>query len=129
MLIVAQVLHELALRMEARSFLSSSLTTLPSQPVVVNTVPVEDVSPNREHLERGETVMVEKFLTNRCGCDLAHGGCSSTLKADSIETYRSKCCELTKVELNIALLGQLSAFTNTSTFMVHCFKDSYPLTN
>ena len=50
-----------------------------SQPLVVNTVPVQDVSPNREYLEREETVMVEKFLSDGCGCNLANGGCSTML--------------------------------------------------
>ena len=97
-----------------------------SQPLVVNTVPVQDVSPNRENLEREE---IEKFLSDGCGCDLANGGCSTTFTADCLESYRRECCELTRAELDMALLGQLSAFTNTSTLTVHSTKDRHPSTS
>ena len=100
-----------------------------SQPLVVNTVPVQDVSPNSENLEREEIVMVEKFLSDGCGCDLANGGCSTTFTADCLESCRRECCELTRAELDMALLGQLSAFTNTSTLTVHSTKDRHPSTS
>ena len=90
-----------------------------SQPLVLNTVPVTDVCPNRENLEREEAVMVEKFLSDGCGCDLVNGGCSSTFTADSLESYRRECSELTRAELDITLLGQLVAFTNSSTHCAH----------
>ena len=96
-----------------------------SQPLVLNTVPVTDVCPNRENLEREETVMVEKFLSDGCGCDLVNGGCSSTFTADSLESYRRECSELTRAELDMALLGQLVAFTNSSTLTVHTTKDRH----
>ena len=38
-----------------------------NQPLVVNTVPVLDIQPNRENLEREETVMVQKILSDGCG--------------------------------------------------------------
>ena len=41
-----------------------------NQPLVVNTVPVLDIQPNRENLEREEIVMVQKILSDRCGCHL-----------------------------------------------------------
>ena len=100
-----------------------------SQPLVVNTVPVQDVSPNRENLEREETAIVERFLSDGCGCDLANGGCSNVFMADSLESYRRECGELTRVELDMALLGQLSAFTNNSTLTVHSTKDRHPSTS
>ena len=56
-----------------------------SQPRVLNTVLVTDVCPNRDNRKREETVMVEKFLSNGCGCDLGNGGCSCTFTAESLE--------------------------------------------
>ena len=106
------------------SLLEEDLET--SQPLVVNTVPVQDVSPNRENLEREERVLVEKFLSDGCGCDVVNGGCSSTFTADSLESNRGECSELTRAELDMALLGQLSAFTNNSTLIVHSTKDRHP---
>ncbi len=96
-----------------------------SQPLVLNTVPIGDVLPNRENQEREETVMVEKFLSDGCGCDLVNGGCSSTFTVESVESYRRECSELTRVELDMALLGQLVAFTNCSTLTVHTTKDRH----
>lgn len=96
-----------------------------SQPLVLNTVPVTNVSPNRENLEREETVMVEKFLSDGCGCDLVNGGCSNTFTAEFLESYRGEYSELTRAELDMALLGQLAAFTNSSTLTVHTTKDRH----
>ena len=87
-----------------------------SQPLVVNTVLIQDVSQNREHLEREERVIIEIFLVDRCGCD---GGCSSMFMADSLESHRSEYSELTRAELDMVLFGQLSAFTYNSTLTVH----------
>ena len=42
-----------------------------SQPLVVNTAPVQDLSTNTEYLEREEMTMIQKFLSNGCGCNLA----------------------------------------------------------
>ena len=73
--------------------------------------------------------MVQKFLSDGCGCDLASGSCSSTFSAESIESYRSQCSELSRAELDMAILGQLSAFTNNSTSSVHSTKHRHPPTN
>ena len=66
-----------------------------SQPLVVNTAPVQDVRPNREYLEGEARVMVEKYLRDGCGCGLADGGCSTRFTADSLESYRREVSELT----------------------------------
>ena len=100
-----------------------------SQRLVVNTEPVLDLHPNRENLEREETVKIQKFLNDGCGCDLVSGSCSSTFSAESIESYRSQCSELSRAELDMAILGQLSAFTNTSTLSVHSTKHRHTPTN
>ena len=70
--------------------------------------------------------MVQRFLSNGCGCDLSNGSCSSTFTEKYVETYRSQCSELTLVELDMAILGQLTAFTNTSTQSVHSSKHRHP---
>ena len=97
-----------------------------SQPLVVNTVPVQDVHPNRENLEREETALIQRFLSEGCGCDLANGSCSSTFTTESIESYRSECSELSRAELDMVILGQISAFTNTSTLSVNSTKHRHP---
>ena len=91
----------------------------------MNTTPVLDVNPNREDLEGDETAQVSKFLADECGCNLATGGCcSSTFSAESLESYRRDCLELTRAELDMVLLGQLAAFTNTSTNTAHSIRDT-----
>ena len=90
-----------------------------NQPLVVNTVPVLDIQPNRDNLEREESVLVQRFLSEGCGCDLANVSCSSIFTAESLESYRSQCKELSRAELDMAILGQLSASTNISTLSIH----------
>ena len=90
-----------------------------SQPLIVDTAPILDVQPNSENLERDETVHVVRFLSESCGCDLANGPCNSTFTAEYIESYRCQCSELSRAELDMAILGQLAAFTNSSTQSVH----------
>ena len=46
-------------------------------------------------------------------------GQSSTFTAESLESYRSQCKELSRAELDMAILGQPSASTNISTLSVH----------
>lgn len=62
---------------------------------------------------------MQQFLTNGCGCDLVDGGCSSMFSEDTLTGFRGDCRELTRAELDMVLLGQLSAFTNTSTLTTH----------
>ena len=90
-----------------------------SQPLVLNTVPVEDIRPNTENLEREETAAVEKYTSEGCGCDVVSGGCSKRFTAQYLESYRRDCRELTRSELDMAILGQLVAFTNTSSLTQH----------
>ena len=90
-----------------------------NQPLLHNTAPEVEVQPNTLHLEREESTLVQRFLTDGCGCHLADGPCSSTFTVEGVEDYRSQCSKLTRAELDMAILGQLSAFTNTSTLTVH----------
>ena len=53
-----------------------------SQPLLHNTAPVVEVQPNTLHLEREERTLVQRFLTDGCGCDLANGPCSSMFTAE-----------------------------------------------
>ena len=67
-----------------------------SQPLVFNTLPIQDLSTNTEYLEREETVTVQRFLSDAYGCDLASGSsCSTLFTAESLESYRRECSELT----------------------------------
>ena len=98
-----------------------------SQPLVVNTVPVQDLSTNTEYLEREETTLIQKFLSDGCGCDLAsESNCSTLFRAESVESYRRDCSELTRAELDMTLLGQLAAFTNCSALTAHSSRDWHP---
>ena len=75
----------------------------PGQPLLQDTIVEEDrdqpssCGQHRDfldlhHLEREET-------------DLARGSCSSTFSTKSIECYWSQCCELSRAELDMAILG------------------------
>ena len=91
------------------------------QPLVVNTEPVSSITQNSDNLENEERVIVDRFLQNGCG------GCSSTFHADSLEGYKRDCRELTRAELDMALLGQLAAFTNDNAVTVRSSsRDSQP---
>ena len=60
-----------------------------SQPLVVNTMAVQDLRSNTEYLEREERVKVERFISDGCGCDLAHGNnCTTLFTVESLEGYR-----------------------------------------
>ena len=50
--------------------------------------------------------MIQKFLSDGCGCDLVSGSSSSTFSLESVESYRSQCSELSRTELDMAILGQ-----------------------
>ena len=97
-----------------------------NRPLVVNTEPVQDITPNTENLENEEREAVGKFLCDGCGCDLIGGSCSTFFSTDSMESYRRDCSELTRGELDMALLGQLAAFTNNSAGTTHFTRYSHP---
>ena len=60
---------------------------------------------------------------------MANGCCSSSFIAEYINSYRYQCYELTRSELDMALLGQLSAFSNTSRLTVHSTEHRHTLSN
>lgn len=59
-----------------------------------------------------EEQMVTQFSTLGCGC---HRKCSSQFSPQHIQDMRAQCFELTHTELDMVILGQLVASTNTST--------------
>ena len=61
-----------------------------------------------------EKEKVKSFVTKGCGCELTSGKpCSTQLNFESILNFRSQCKELTKAEFDMAILGQLNAFTHS----------------
>lgn len=59
-----------------------------------------------------EEEMVAQFRTVGCGC---HRKCSSQFSHQHIQDMRAQCFELTHTELDMVILGQLVASTNTSS--------------
>ena len=85
-----------------------------SQPLIVNTSYTNLLSPDPECIEAEETQCVHNFLSSGCGCTLHNGRpCSGLFTIDYYLDFRGQCKEITKTELDMALIGQLSAFTFT----------------
>ena len=61
--------------------------------------------------DKTEDEVVAQFASAGCGCSKK---CSSQFSLDYIRDMRSQCYDLTHTELNMVLLGQLVASTNTS---------------
>ena len=67
-------------------------------------------SDNREH------ELVSQFMTSGCGCTKARGTqCCQQFSQEYIMSVRQSCAELTRSELDMAILGQISASTNTGS--------------
>ena len=94
------------------------------QPLLVHTTPVVGLQPNALNLEREETTKIDRFLADG---DMASGFCSNTFTAEYIHSYRCQCSELTRTELDMALLGQLAAFVNSSPITSHSTKHRHTL--
>ena len=98
-----------------------------SQPLVVNTVTVQDLRSNTEYLEREETVKVARFINDGCDYDLAHrNSCTTLFTVESLEGSRRECFDLTRVELDMTLFGQLVAFTSCSSLTSHSSRHWLP---
>ena len=83
-----------------------------SQPLVVNTAVVP---PDPDSLETEENQSVQSFVLCGCGCQLWGGkSCSGQFSFDHFFEFRGQCKELTRAEHDMALLGQLNAFTFSS---------------
>ena len=62
---------------------------------------------------------VTSFVRDTCGCKLANGSpCSKQFTVTHITKMRMACNELSHDELDMALLGQISACTNRSDGVV-----------
>ena len=86
-----------------------------SQPLVVNTAATVLVPPEPDCLEMEENECVQSFVSCGCGCQLWGGkSCSGQFYLDHFLEFRGQCKELTRAELDMALLGQLNAFMFSS---------------
>ena len=76
-----------------------------------------------------ENQCIQSFLSSTCGCTVHSGRpCSEQFTFDHYLEFRGQCKELTKVELDMALLGQLSAFTFSSEQTVRSTTYRHPST-
>ena len=79
--------------------------------------------------------VVKQFMDGGCGCQLYNGGpCSEEFTLDHVLGMRSKCCELSRNDLDMILLGQLMAGMNLSDNVVsesghRAVSRQYSLTN
>ena len=86
-----------------------------SQPLVVNTDAATISSPDAESVEAEESLCIQSFLTTTCGCSVHDGRpCSANFSIDHYLDVRGQCKELTRGELDMALLGHLT-FTSSHT--------------
>ena len=68
-----------------------------------------------ECVEAEENHCIQSFVSSTCGCAVHNDKpCSEQFTFDHYFEFRMQCKELTRVELDMALLGQLSAFTFSS---------------
>lgn len=74
-----------------------------------------------------ETQYVQTFVSKSCGCVLHNGrSCSEQFSIDHYLEIRSQCKELTRAELDMALLGQLSAFCFSGEQTVRATSQRHP---
>ena len=71
--------------------------------------------------ERGidlkEKEKVEEFITSGCGCHLSNGkSCSSQYSGEHYQTLRADSAALSWDELNMVLMGQVSAYKQKSYY-------------
>ena len=76
---------------------------------------VSDVEISWRPCDLDEEKLVSQFCSTGCGC---RRKCSCQFSLDHIRNYRSECFDLTRGHLDMAILGQLAAFVNTSDKVV-----------
>ena len=82
-----------------------------SQPLIVNTEPTVLVTPDPDCLEMEEKQCVQSYVSGGCGCELWKGKpCRQQFSMDHFLEFRGQCKELTKADLDMGVLGELSAF-------------------
>ena len=72
---------------------------------------LSDVDVELRPCDKSEERIVAAFMSTGCGCKQ---NCYLLFSANYVGTFRLHCLELTIQELDLAILGQLAAFTNTS---------------
>ena len=95
-----------------------------SRPLIQHTTSVvlAAVQPDPDGLALEEERRVHQFLTDGCGCSFSRAGCSQRYTPGYYLDIRGQCQELTHLELDMAILGQLMAIVNTSEQTVHASK-------
>ena len=84
-------------------------------PLVHNTEDTTLQVPDPAHAEEEEVLRVQGFVSQGCSCTLYNGGqCSARFNLDQYLEFRGQCQELTRQELDMAVLGQIAASTFTS---------------
>ncbi len=73
---------------------------------------VSDVSIDYRPCDKDEDHIVSRFMSAGCGCARK---CHLNFSTEYVSNFRLHCLELTTPELDLAVLGQISAFTNTSS--------------
>ena len=66
----------------------------------------EDIQIESSYSDRKESTLVNTFLADGCRCKL---NCHVSIGREAIERHRGNCAELSKLELDMAILGQLAA--------------------
>ena len=94
---------------------NTHIYTETSQPLVVDTDDPVMVVPDMECVEAEENHCNQSFLSSTCGYTLHSGRpCSEQFTLDHYLEFHGRCKELTKVELDMVLLHQNSAFPFSS---------------
>ena len=81
------------------------------QEALQNLPSARDIQMQLRPCDKTEDVMVAQFASAGCGCSKK---CSSQFSLKYIRDMRAECYDLTHTELDMVLLGQLVASTNTS---------------
>ena len=81
------------------------------QEALQNLPSAHDIEVQFRPCDTTEDVMVAQFVSAGCGCSKK---CSSQFSLEYIRDMRAQCYDLTHTELDMVLLGQLVASTNTS---------------
>ena len=85
------------------------------QEALQNLPSAHDIQVQLRPCDTTEDVMVAQFASAGCGCSKK---CSSQFSVEYIRDMRAQCYDLTHTKLDMALLGQLVASTNTSGTVV-----------
>ena len=82
--------------------------------VADTSIPHNDIPTPQDSTTEDSTL--DAFLTEGCKCRLAaNGQCCSLFPREHYTSMRNNCAEMNRTELDMAVLGQLSAFTNSSS--------------